>query len=253
MHTLKTNVSSRIGEYKELYQKIVIERQWKRKVSALENKVERAKKVLGEQIMNLEKYKEVLEKRSDNGSRTSEYLNNIEKALTIKKEELDDSKEQLRRYQRLCKARRIKILYTLGYVFFNDTVQPIFKTLGKLKSNTTEKTDIKISNTLGFVVLFAIKLSAYLSVPLPFPMTYGGPRSSIRRSKTEDLSLFLTSKGERIKFNKGIELLIQNLIQLASFCGINFESQYMHDPNIHLIELLLWLKKHITQSIIYES
>lgn len=251
----KDDVHLQIEGYKLLYQRVTIERQWRRKITTLKDKIKETQRKLDTQISLLAERREALNKKKDDVNALQEHLKHNEESWEVWREEAGEMKGQLKRWQRVCVARRTKVLYTLGCVFFNDDVLTIFTRLAQLNNINaiSERMEMRIADTLGFVVLFGMKLSKYLCVPLAFPMTYAGPRSLVKSSSKEDMPLFFIMNVEKTLLNKGIELLVQNFVQLASYCGIDYESKYMHDPNIHLVELILLFKKYLTKSIIYES
>lgn len=249
------DVISKIAEYKNLYGIVLKERLQRSKLKQIEDNIKKSKAKLLEKKNLLLIIDENLKKKRELLEKFNEEFQNSQTNLVKHQEKFEETQAKLNKLKRVYVARKIKILYILGFVFFNDQTQRILGNLAQLKniSNTNERTDMKIANGLGFIVMFILNMANYLGLSLPYLLNFAGPRSTIKVSKTEDLSLFLSSKGEKTKFMKAIELLIQDLLQIASFCGISFESDYENEPSIYLLEILLQINKYLTQTIVHES
>ena len=245
---LEAQITSKIKEYSNGYEIVINKKRWESRLEGLEKELERKRNDLAKRSELLKLVKENLVKKKGYRDFFSEILATFEEDLAKNQETLAKNKELLEMNQRVYIARRIKILFILGYVFFNDKAGSVFKKLLRLKdiNTNTEKVDQKIANSLGFVVMLGIMMGKYLNLALTYPMIYNGPRSMIRYSKTEDLPLYLSSKSERTKFLKGIELLIQNFLQIIAYCGIVFKSRCESDPAIQLTEILICLTNYLS-------
>eukprot|EP00826_Nyctotherus_ovalis_P024880 TRINITY_DN1919_c0_g9_i1.p1 TRINITY_DN1919_c0_g9~~TRINITY_DN1919_c0_g9_i1.p1 ORF type:complete len:300 (+),score=103.58 TRINITY_DN1919_c0_g9_i1:553-1452(+) len=245
---LEEEIRTIIQEYNKSYEVVINKQRLISRIAALEKEIERKRNDLNKRNELLKMVRDNLEKKREYKNFFSEILATFEEDLEKNQTTLAKNKELLEMNQRVYVARRIKVLFILGYVFFNDKSGSIFKKLLRLKdiNTNTEKVDQKIANSLGFVVMLGIMMAKYLNLALTYPMIYNGPRSMIRYSKTEDFPLYLLSKSERTKFLKGIELLIQNFLQIIAYCGIVFKSKYESDPAIQLTEVLICLTNYLS-------
>ena len=243
---LEDEMAARIEEYKKPYKTIIQKNYQDNKLKELKNKIKVEEQKLAQRRQLLADIKENIKKR-EYKRLFSQVVDVCTDNLIKKQQELEIEKKELEICKQLYIARRTKVLYTLGYIYFNDNFKEIFKPLVDLKliPNTTERTDAKIANTLGTISIFGIMMSRYLNLSLAYPLIYNGPRSMIKLSSREDYPLFLTSKSEKLKFFKAIELLVEDLLQIVLFCGIEFESEYESDRPIQLTEILLVISNYL--------
>eukprot|EP01022_Parablepharisma_sp_SALTPOND_P015903 TRINITY_DN2281_c1_g1_i1.p2 TRINITY_DN2281_c1_g1~~TRINITY_DN2281_c1_g1_i1.p2 ORF type:complete len:393 (-),score=29.66 TRINITY_DN2281_c1_g1_i1:2474-3652(-) len=254
IRSLENEISSKAKEYNKVYEIVLNKRRREGQVDALHKKITEEEGKLAERTELLCAIKENLKKKKEDKEFFSKVFNAFEEDLLKNQQTLLQHKERLDMYQKIYIARKLKVLFILGYVFFNDKSGSIFKTLLRLKDihTTTEKVDHKIANSLGVVVMLGILMSKYLNLSLAYPMIYNGPRSFIKFGKTEDIPLFLASKSDRARFLKGIELLVQNFLQIIAFCGITFKSRYESDPTVQLPEILICLTNYLSHFFIQQ-
>lgn len=245
-------ISGKAQNYNKMYEVLLNRRRRDNGVEMLRKQLLRDEERLSKRMSMLSIIKENIKKKEDR-----EFFSKVFAAfgedLGKNQQLLAQSKEKLEMYQRIYVARKIKMLFVLGYVFFNDKSSAIFKKILRLRDihTTTEKVDQKIANALGFAVMLGIMMAKYLNLSLAFPMIYNGPRSMIKASKSDELPLYLTSKSEKAKFMKGVEMLVQNLLQIISFCGITFKSSRAEaDPAIQLPETIICLTNYLSHFFI---
>lgn len=252
VNKIENEIAEKGKEYTKVYENVLNRRRREGQVEALRKELVKKEENLKQKNEILASIKENLKKKREDKEFFSKVFTAFEEDLQKNKQSLAQNHEKLEMYNRIYVARKLKVLFLLGYVFFNDKYSPIYKKLLRLNDlhETNEKDDTKIANALGSVVLLGIMLSKYLNLSLAYPMIYNGPKSMIKFAKGEDIGLFLPSKSDRAKFVKGVELLVQNFSQIIAFCGITFKSRYENELAIQLPEILNCLSNYLSHFFI---
>ena len=215
-------ISEKTKIYNGVYEQVLSKKRKDVRIDQLTKTNARDEEQLAKRVKMLAVVKENMKKKKEEMEFFSQTFAAYRQDLERTHKTLMQNKERLELSQKIYVARKIKVLFMVGYVFFNEQTQGVFKSIWRLKTLSAlgEKSEGKIGNCLGYAVLLAMLLSKYINVSLPYPLVYNGPRSSIKKDRTEEFALYMVRGGDKPKLVRAIELLVQDYLQITSFCKI---------------------------------
>jgi hypothetical protein len=241
------DISEKAKTYNQVYDVVLSKKRREVRVEQLTRSNARDEEQLAKRVKMLAHIKENMKKKKEEMEFFSQTFTAYQQDLERTHQTLLQNKERLEMAQKIYLARKIKVLFILGYIFFNDKTQGVFKGILRRKHLLTlaDKTEGKIGNCLGYAVLLAMHLSKYINVSLPYPLVYNAQRSAIKKDRTEELPLHLVRGGDKSKLVRGIELLVQDYLQITSFCKITIVLQDP-DPSEQLRSILTCLSNYLS-------
>jgi len=251
INKLVTDIAAKGSIYNKVYAITLNKQGCRNRIEELKKLISKKQQVIPDAIKMHSIARRNLEKKRKMQAILKDYISKYKEILTKSQEALLENQRRLELTYRLYSGRKMKVLFVLGCVFFNERFASIFNQFIHIKDlPLSEKTDQKVGSALGFVVLLAISMSNYLNLPLSYPMIYNGPLSTVKLDIDDNYSLFTSEKGDKAKFIKGIELLIENLKLLLAHCGITFKTKYSNNVPMQLNEVIAYTAKYLCQYLI---